>query len=363
MDTKWRFVLVAALAIVAAKATQDTAGAFELFPRPDAQYTVQRGDTLYGVAGLYYSNPALWPFLWNQNPSVNFDGQVSRPENEPLKPGSKLNLYHDRFSFNVNNQSYEPSTGVPLKYRSMVTKIPFKGIPYDKKLFRFKLSNRPMRNWGYIVTGAESTKEQFLDRDLLYVRFRPSKKQAVLVGDRFGVFRDRGPLRHPINSDKKIGHLSEVVGELEIVNTGHELATAIVLELYEPIRKGDKICLFVPRRREIVPTKVHRMLTGTIIYSPTKQFMFNRDSINFENDMVFVDRGQCHGMKEGMLMNIYRPTHPRPDPYFPGKRLNVPDKYIGEGMILKVDDRNSVMLITRSRQEIKPGDVFKSVSD
>jgi hypothetical protein len=32
-------------------------------------------------------------------------------------------------------------------------------------------------------------------------------------------------------------------------------------------------------------------------------------------------------------------------------------------MILKVDDRNSVMLITRSRQEIKPGDVFKSVSD
>lgn len=363
MDTKWRFILMSALIVTAAHSIQDHAGAFELFPRPDAQYTVQRGDTLYGVAGLYYSNPAMWPFLWNQNPSVRIDENSAKPENAPLDPGSKLNLYHDRFSFNIMNQSYEPSTGVPIQYRTMVTKIPYKGIPYDKKMFRFKLSNRPMRNWGYIVAGAEATKEQFLDRDLLYVRFRPSKKQAVLVGDRFGVFRERGPLRHPINPSKTIGHLNEVIGELEVVNTGHELATAIVLELYEPIRRGDKICLFVPRRREIVPTKVHRMLTGTILYSATKQFMFNRDSINFENDLMFVDRGEKHGMKEGMLLNIYRTTHPATDPFFPGKRLNLPDKYVGEGMIIKVDDKNSMMLITRSRQEVKPGDVFKSVSD
>ncbi len=363
MDTKWRFVLMSALIVTAAHSIQDHAGAFELFPRPEAQYTVQRGDTLYGVAGLYYSNPAMWPFLWNQNPTVRIEENTGKPENAPLDPGSKLNLYHDRFSFNIMNQSYKPSTGVPIQYRSMVTKIPYKGIPYDKKMFRFKLSNRPMRNWGYIVGGAEATKEQFLDRDLLYVRFRPSKKQAVLVGDRFGVFRDRGPLRHPINPGKTIGTLSEVIGELEVVNTGHELATAIVLELYEPIRRGDKICLFVPRRQEIVPTKVHRMLTGTILYSATKQFMFNRDSINFENDLMFVDRGKKHGMKEGMLLNIYRTTYPTPDPFFPGKRLNLPDKYVGEGMIIKVDKKNSMMLITRSRQEVKPGDVFKSVSD
>ena len=49
------------------------APAFELFPRPqqpapDAQYKVQRGDTLAGIAGRYYGNPELWNILWNQNP-------------------------------------------------------------------------------------------------------------------------------------------------------------------------------------------------------------------------------------------------------------------------------------------------------
>jgi hypothetical protein len=338
------------------------ANAFELFPRPEAQYTVQRGDTLYGIAGYYYSDPALWPFLWNQNPALLIKQGGGTPQRQPLTPGTAVNLYAARTSGIVFNETYEEPTGIPDDVRFLVDKVPHKGIPYSKHYFKFKLSSRPIRVWGYIVSSPEVTKDSFLERDLVYVRFRPSKKQVILVGDRFGIYRDRGPLSHPLNPNKQIGWLSEIVGEIEITSTSHDLATAIILDSYVEIERGDKICLFTPREQEIVPTKTHRMLVGTILQSASRSTWY-QDVHNLENDIVFVNRGECDGMSEGMLVNIYRPSEPTPDPYFPSRFVALPDRYLGEGMVLHAFEKNSTLLITRSREEIQAGDIIKSVSD
>ena len=151
------------------------------------------------------------------------------------------------------------------------------------------------------------------------------------------------------------------MGEVEIISTGHELITAIILESYVEIVRGDKISLFAPRSREIVPTKTHRMLVGTILQSATRE-TFYQDSHNLENDIVFIDRGECHGMKEGFLVNIYRPTFRAKDPLF-DQYIPVPDQYVGEGLVLKAFDKNSTVLITRTREEVIPGDIVKTVSD
>lgn len=361
MLTRKLLIAFTALVSVLSPAVQYTASGFELFPRPKGQYTVQRGDTLYGIAGYYYANPALWPFLWNQNPALKLKDTGSGPANEPLKPGSTVNLYDRKVETTVLTEPYSIPTGVPDDVRFLVTKVPFKGIPYDRKYFRYKLSNRPTRLWGYIVSCPDANKSYFVDRDLVYIRFRPSKKQAILVGDRFGIYRDKGPLFHPLNSTRPIGHYSEVVGEVEIISTGAELATGIILESYVEIIKGDKICLFTPRDREIVPTKTHRLLTGTVVGSATRSGHFGA-SLNYESDIVFVNRGECDGIKEGTLVNIYHTAHPVTDPYF-HRQVSVPDTYVGEGLILKAFEKNATVLITRSLQEIVPGDVIKSVSD
>ncbi|MGZ3580402.1 MAG: hypothetical protein ACXU9I_03195 [Syntrophales bacterium] len=261
------------------------------------------------------------------------------------------------------NQDYTPPTGIPGDLRFLTIKVPMQGIPYDKKVFRYRLSNRPIQLWGYVVSSPEVNKVHFLERDLVYIRFRPSKKQAILVGDRFGIYRDKGPVTHPINPDKPIGWVSEVVGEVEITSTGHELATAIILDSYQELSVGDKISLFVPRGRELVPTKTHRMLTGTILYSASRTETFYTQNNNLENDVLFVDRGECDGMKEGILVNIYRPSTPVKDPYFDSRQLSIPDRYVGEAMILKPFEKNSTIIVTRQREEILPGDIIKSVSD
>ncbi|MFC1835659.1 LysM peptidoglycan-binding domain-containing protein [Thermodesulfobacteriota bacterium] len=340
---------------------QQTVQAFEIFPRPLGQYTVRRGDTLYGIAGTYYTNPELWPFLLNQNPFVEMPRSVDYPENEELTPGTKLNVFNIPFPYTAMNQDYNAPTGLPLETRFLIRSTPYKGVPYGKQYFKYRLNNRPLRVYGYLVASPEVDKQHFLERDLVYIRFRPSKRQSVLVGDRFGIYRERGPISHPVNPDTNIGFVAEIVGEVEIVSTNHKLATAMILESYVEIKRGDKICLFTPRQKEIVPSKTHKMLVGTILTSVTRHTKY-RDVHNLENDIVFLDRGKCDGLRDGMLFNIYRPTRPVPDPYF-YRFISTPDKYLGEGMILKAFDKRATMIITRSREEVLPGDIVKSVSD
>jgi len=337
--------------------------AFELFPRPETQYTVQRGDTLYGIAGLYYSNPALWPFLWNQNPSVKIPPGTKYPENFPLPPGLTLDVYRQKPEdvYTIVNMDLNPPIGLPDDVRFLIYKDQLKGIPYDKKYFRYRLGPRPAQIWGYIVSSPDEGRNNYIERDLVYIRFRPSKKQCILVGDRFGIYRERGQVTHPLTWDRPIGYFGEVVGEVEVISTGHNLVTAIILDSYEEIVRGDRVSLFVPRNKEIVPTKTHTMLTGTIVRTASRDTFYSNAS-HLENDVCFIDRGECDGMKEGMLINIYRPSHPVQDPYF-FRRIATPDRYLGEGIVLKAFEKNSTILITRAREEITTGDIIKSVSD
>jgi hypothetical protein len=362
MIRKMRVVMLSAFLAALVAGACEGVGAFELFPRPEGQYTVRRGDTLYGIAGHYYSNAALWPFLWNQNPAIRLKDRTVTPDKESLTPGMKIDLFASKSTMDTVNQQYLRPTGIPDDVRFFINNVPYEGIPYPRRYFTYKLSSRPISIWGYIVSSPELNKNHYLERDLIYIRFRPSKKQAILVGDRLGIFRDQGPLHHPLNPNRPTGYYSRIVGEVEITSTGNELITGIIIDSYEEIVRGDKICLFAPRPREIVPTKTHRMLTGTILASATKDSYWLRTN-NLENDIVFIDRGECDGMQEGILLNIYRPTTPIPDPYYRSRRLATPDTHIGEGMVLKTFEKNSTVLITRSREEIIPGDVIKSVSD
>ena len=104
-------LIVLALVSFLLYAFLNSATAFELFPRPLDQYTVKRGDTLYGISGFYYANPSLWPFLWNQNPQITVNASSGAPEKQPLVPGTKVNLFHKRFAPTVVNQSYDAANG------------------------------------------------------------------------------------------------------------------------------------------------------------------------------------------------------------------------------------------------------------
>lgn len=372
MIGKYRLLIVSAI-LAGCLPFQSEAPAFELFPRPDGEPHVVRrsenqitqgpkNDTLADLAQIYYGNRDLWPFLMNQNPALRLKDTTQSLGDQSLPSGTRIDLYDTLNPYVVFRSEHKRPTGLPIELENrFIDAVSYRGIPYDKKFFSHKLSLRPTQVWGYIVGSPDDYKGHYLERDMVYIRFRPSKKQAILVGDRFGIFRERGPLPHPLNPDKSIGYQSDIIGEIEVVSTGADLISAIVLESYIEIAKGDSICLFTPRSREIVPSKTHRLLTGTVLL-PARPDIIYGANYALENDLVFIDRGECDGMKEGMLLNFYRPAHPIVDPHF-GRRILTPDVYVGEGMVLKAFDKNSTVIVTLSKEEIVPGLIIKTVSD
>jgi hypothetical protein len=96
-----RIVAVALLTVATYAAAVETRG-----DHPDT-YVVQRGDTLWDIAGRFLKRPWLWPEVWQANP------QIKNPH--LIYPGDVLSLaYLDRIGMQPGPRVGAPINAVPL---------------------------------------------------------------------------------------------------------------------------------------------------------------------------------------------------------------------------------------------------------
>ena len=83
------------------------AAAVELRSDHPDTYVVQRGDTLWDIAGKFLQRPWLWPEIWQANP------QIQNPH--LIYPGDVISLaYLNRVAVQEGPREEAPVTGVPL---------------------------------------------------------------------------------------------------------------------------------------------------------------------------------------------------------------------------------------------------------
>src|SRR5678816_4484726 len=96
-----KIVVVALLTVATYAAAAEMRG-----DHPDT-YVVQRGDTLWDIAGRFLKRPWLWPEIWQANP------QVRNPH--LIYPGDVLSLaYLDRMAVQPGPRTGEPINAIPL---------------------------------------------------------------------------------------------------------------------------------------------------------------------------------------------------------------------------------------------------------
>ena len=364
-----RMAAVALLTVATYAAAVDLRG-----DHPDT-YVVQRGDTLWDIAGRFLKRPWLWPEVWQANP------QIKNPH--LIYPGDVISLaYLDRVAVQPGPRQEAPVNGVPLAevepfLKDLRVVDQFDQMPY--------------------VVGLEDDRLRSVEGHVVYVRGLAN----VQPGQRFAVVRptvrytrlDRTAccdLFHkddldydgqytidyenhwtnavlPDNGHELLGvELARVgAGTLTRGEVGGIEASTVLLDAEgREVRVGDRL----------LPIEADPYDLQFFPHAPKRQLEYGRarvlavadmQSSGGPHDVVALSVGAREGVDNGTVFSIWRPGSNTIDrvAYGPERtedsvsadsKVRLPDEFAGHVMVFRTFDKVSYGLVMDS---IKPSRV------
>lgn len=328
----------------------------ELSPNAPDSHTVKRGDTLWGISGLFLKSPWRWPELWGmnlqqiRNPHLIFPGQV---------------LYLDKSSGRARLRLGQPVGGdVKLSPRlreggihDAIATVPIHLLePFFNEAVIFDSSDE-LLNAPRVVAAQEG--RVMLGRgETAYVR-------GELNGRRdWRLFRQPKPLRDPTTREV-LGHEAQYVGTLSLTQEGAEgtgadgkaliiPAAFSVTSIRQEAGVGDRLAPVPPREFDnVVPHAPKSPVAGQIasIYG---------EALNAgQNQIVALNRGSRDGIDRGTVLALWRDGATVRDTTTADKELiKLPDERHGLLFVFRVFDRMSYALILHVQEPVKSGDRF-----
>ncbi|PJK12992.1 peptidoglycan-binding protein LysM [Lysobacteraceae bacterium NML120232] len=341
---------------------------------PDT-YVVQKGDTLWGIAGRFLQKPWLWPEIWQANP------QVKNPH--LIYPGDVLSLaYLNRGQVQPGPRTEAPITGVPLEQveaflKDMRIYDQIDDLPYVVGLEEDRLLGARGQAVYVHGLGADAKPGQ------RYAVMRPVQLYTMGMrrGDN-GAFTRRAPLdragrRTDYPADEQAWSefmlasdgMEKLGYEMRRVNAGVitrgevggiEAATLQLDDQNYEVRVGDKL---VPV--ESIPYDLH-----FFPHPPKNQFPYrkaqvlavaDRNHMAGSRDVVALSVGARDGVDNGTVFSIWRVGSnvvdrvqvPHRDGDLVGnhKKVRLPDEFAGHVMVFRTFDKISYGLVMDS---VKP---------
>jgi hypothetical protein len=324
------------------------------------RYTVQKGDTLWGIAGKFLKEPWRWPEIWRLNRE-----QIKNPHR--IYPGDVVVLDKEKGQWRL---SVAPATRVSPSVRispldsDAIPSIPPGDIePY----LSYPLVTGPegLPNPAEIVAGRGERVVRG-DGDIIYVAGIDPKG-----GTLWRLYRPDVTYTSPVTGDV-LGYEQKFLGTAR-VERFETVSTLRIERAREEIQVGD---LLVPSPPEQVlnyaPHPPDRPIDGSII-------RLNRDAAEAGRGwIVTLDKGKSDGIDVGTVLAIYHAVDPIPDPrentktwliwrwidptlfYQPQNLLNVPAERIGLVFVFRVFDRVSYGLVLNTTDPVVAGDSVRS---
>lgn len=334
---------------------------------PDA-YTVQAGDTLWRISGLFLQQPWRWPELWGMNldaianPHLIYPGQVLYLE----KSGGYARLSTTRGG-GLETVKLSPSvratslSDLALPTLQMHLIEPFLVEP-------LVLDSDSIANAPRVIA---HTDERVLmgQGDRVYVRGPADAPLEHQAGDTrsYRVFREATPLRDPLTQEvlgyeaQYLGHVELEQGEqlVEVADNSQSTATYVpgtvrITKTKEEIRAGDRLLPEPPRQ-----------FSNFVPHAPTSDIqahiasLYGSTSVRYgtQHQVVAINKGQQDGVAPGMVLSLItkgRKIVDKTDPRRPTVQL--PNEENGLGMVFRSFDRVSYVLIMDVQRAVQVGD-------
>jgi hypothetical protein len=360
-----------------------------------SEYTVVKGDTLWGIAGRFLKDPWKWPLIWQMNQE-----QIKNPH--LIYPGDTIKLDREALRLSLASSgaaagdASSPSGGTEQQAVSNVVKL-------DPRVRTEALQSAVPSIPGSVI-GPFLSQPLVVEAGALDIAptVLATEESRVIVGagdtayaDRIGsgdgvnwqVFRQGQPLTDP-ESGELLGYEAKYVGDARVRRFGNPTTLEIVKTRQE-VNRGDRLA---PAREAAFPTYVPRApdkpIKGVIMTVDGGVAEFGQFAV------ITINRGARDGVEVGHVLASSR----RGLPIGPERRdlefasgsygygfglfnfaqsdtpkegevggasaasvpLTLPDERTGLVFVFRVFDKMSYALVMRSSRPMYVGDVVST---
>jgi len=335
---------------------------------PD-QYTVQRGDTLWGIAAKFLSEPWRWPEIWRLNKD-----QIRNPH--LIYPGNVVRL--DRATGTLSIVRLEPQVRVEPLAAEAIPTIPLKVI--EPFLARPLVIERGGLDGAPQIVATQEGRFNIGAGARAYVDGVAKTTETL-----WQVYRPGSALVDP-DSRETLGVEAIYLGTARLTRRG-EPSTVQILSAVQEISEGDRLIVapqpqvfsFAPR----APTKPVRgrimsiydgrsdarfdyyrnLPTVGMTSGQEQQILYGGETGNLA--VVSLNKGAKDGLEPGHVLALYRSTTIFRDrsvgPYYMGDvrtpPFPLPEERYGLLMVFRVFENLSYALTLGVERPVAPGDV------
>lgn len=368
-----------------------------LAPNAPDEYTVRRGDTLWGISGKFLRSPWRWPELWGMN--LN---DIRNPH--LIYPGQQLWLERvgDRAFLRARRAGDgEVGATVRVSPRNRVEMLDASPLPtLDTHLIEpflaepLVVDDDTFQRAPRIVALGEQDRVMVVSGDRAYAR-GPDDAPLLRTADSprdFRVFRTATPLKDPV-SGEILGYEGQYVGQAQLVRgeseavepeeavhavavrqplAGEQLtepeavesapaeptmlrvpATIDIVSSKEEMRAGDRLLPEPPRAyRNYVPRAPAQPVDARVVsvYGNAVRYAGGQQ-------VIAINKGERDGMASGDVLALLS-TGGRIIDRTEGRReaILLPDERNGLGMVFRTFDRVSYVLVMEVTKPVQVGD-------
>lgn len=347
----------------------------ELMPNAPDRYEVKRGDTLWGIAGVYLRRPWQWPQLWGMNrqaianPHLIYPGQTlylekqdgfarlrtgapstaaapGEPETVRISPRTRSEGLRDTALPTLKPHLIEPFLGDPLVVEAGVLEIAPRIIA--------TMDNR------VLMTTGDRAYARGQAADLL--RAEPGEPRI------YRIVRQAVPLKDPLTQEI-LGYEAEYVGKAELIRgeateetadgrggivSEYVPATLDILSAKEAIRAGDRLLPDPPRTfMNYMPHAPQGDVDARVVSIYGSGSVANAA----QNQIIAINLGEQDGLQTGHVLHLMTQGDRIKDTTDASRPIiKLPSERNGTAMVFRTFDRVSYVLILNVRNTVRVGD-------
>ncbi|MCK6415615.1 MAG: LysM peptidoglycan-binding domain-containing protein [Giesbergeria sp.] len=337
---------------------------------PDT-YVVKRGDTLWGISGLYLKRPWRWPELWGMNmqaianPHLIFPGQTLHLEKKDgyarlsTRAARSGELETVRVSPRTRTDSLS-STALPTLKQHLIE--PFLAEP-------LVVDEQTLKRAARVVATMED-RVLMGPTDRIYARGDAANPLRAEPGEprQYRIFRDAVALKDPA-SGAILGYEAHYLGKADLVRgesfeessndkggyiSEYVPATLDLTSSKEEVRAGDRLLPAPPRAYVSFAPHAPQQPVDARVVSIYGSFGMSNAA---QNNVVAINLGTEDGMQPGLVLNLLTKGSRIQDKTENGKQsIKLPSESNGMAMVFRTFERVSYALILEARLPVSVGD-------